>query len=149
MWVVTEFKKVNNLITSPGGCELLSPHQITFPQTVKIIVSFYLCKYWTLFLTFSYSMDMRRGSATQSEGQAVWVVWDLHNPGSKKTSQTSALYVSVRVYICLCCAACVFSYSLALVATSSRRERRRQKAWLIMVSTSAKGLRNSRSSLMV
>lgn len=31
-------------------------------------------------LTFPDSVDMRRGRATESEGEAVWVVRDLHNP---------------------------------------------------------------------
>lgn len=64
----------------------------------------------------------------------------------ENTSQTSAVYMSghcVFQYICM------ITHSLALVPTSSRRERRMQKDWLIMVSTSEKGLRKSRSSLMV
>lgn len=40
-------------------------------------------------LTFPDGVDMRRGGATESEGQAVWVVRDLHNPGREKTSPTS------------------------------------------------------------
>lgn len=57
-----------------------------------------------LSLTFSDSMDMGGGRATESERQAVWVVRDLHNPGQEKTSQTSAPYVCVYTCVleCLC-----------------------------------------------
>lgn len=99
----------------------------------------------TVSLTFPDGVDMRRGGATEPEGEAVRVVRDLHNPGRGETSHTSVRCACILVPEYLW----VLAHSLALVATSSRRERRTQKAWLIMVSTSENGLRNSRSSLMV
>lgn len=54
-----------------------------------------------LSLTFPNSVDMRRRRATQSEGKAVWVVRDLHNPWrkQKQTSQMSVCNVFIRVYV--------------------------------------------------
>lgn len=58
-----------------------------------------------LSLTFPDSMDMRRGRAAESEGETVWVVGDLHNPGREKTSKTSAHYMHVCVWIRVVCVA--------------------------------------------
>lgn len=48
-------------------------------------------------------MDVRRGRATESEGEAVWVVRDFHNPGWEKTSQSSMLCACDCLYLCAVC----------------------------------------------
>lgn len=85
----------------------------------------------------------------EGKSHRVWRRGCLGCQGSSQSWMRNDQSDQCVLYLCVSVFVCVFPHSLALVATRSRRERRTQKAWLIMVSTSEKGLRNSRSSLMV